>query len=125
MGSMTRLITEHTNSPPSSAQIRKKAPMEIAFTRQELSRILALYGHFVAAGDWKDYAIDCLKDAAVFSVFRRASEAPLYRIEKRPKFARKQGAWCVVSMSGAILKRGHELDQVLRVFDKQKLRLAT
>ena len=63
----------------------------------------------MAAGDWKDYAVDMLKDAAVFSIYRRASEMPLYRIEKRPKLARKQGAWVIVSMTGAILKRGHEL----------------
>ncbi|MEM9168197.1 MAG: DUF2794 domain-containing protein [Pseudomonadota bacterium] len=96
----------------------------VAFTRGELTRILALYGQFVAAGDWKDYAIDLMRDAAVFSVFRRASEAPLYRIEKRPRLARKQGMWCVVSMSGQVLKRGHDLGQVLRVFDRQRLRLA-
>lgn len=95
-----------------------------AFTRPELDRILRLYGQFVAAGEWRDYAIDMLKDAAIFSVFRRASEMPLYRIEKRPRLAGRQGMWMVVSMSGAILKRGHELDQVLRVFDRQRLRLA-
>lgn len=97
----------------------------VAFSRSELTRILGVYGQFVAAGDWRDYAIDCLEDAAVFSIFRRASEMPLYRIEKRPKLARKQGAYMVVSMSGAILKRGHDLAQVLRVFDRQKLKLAT
>jgi hypothetical protein len=95
-----------------------------AFTRPELVRILGLYGQFVAAGEWRDYAIDLLKDAAVFSVFRRASEMPLYRIEKRPKLAERQGAWMVVSMSGAILKRGHDVAQVLKVFDRQRLKLA-
>lgn len=95
-----------------------------SFTRPELTRILSVYGQFVAAGDWRDYAIDHLRDAAVFSIYRRASEVPLYRIEKRPKLAGKQGAWAVVSMTGAILKRGHELAAVLRVFDKQRLRLA-
>ncbi|MEQ8179105.1 MAG: DUF2794 domain-containing protein [Amphiplicatus sp.] len=94
------------------------------FSRTELARILSLYGQFVATGEWRDYAIDHLKDAAVFSVFRRASEVPLYRIEKRPKLAAKQGAWVVVSMTGAIVKRGHDLAQVLRVFDRQRLRLA-
>ena len=97
----------------------------VAFTRSELTRILGLYGQFVAAGDWRDYAIDCLSDAAVFSIYRRASEMPLYRIEKRPKLARKQGAYVVVSMTGTILKRGHDLAQVLRVFDRQKMKLAT
>lgn len=97
----------------------------VAFDRSELTRILGVYGQFVAAGDWRDYAIDCLEDAAVFSIFRRAAEMPLYRIEKRPKLAKKQGAFVIVSMTGAILKRGHDLGQVLRYFDRQKLRLAT
>jgi hypothetical protein len=96
----------------------------VAFTREELSRILGLYGQFVAAGEWRDYAIDHLRDAAVFSVFRRASETPLYRIEKRPALSGRQGAFAVVSMTGVILKRGHDLAQVLRLFDRQRLRLA-
>jgi hypothetical protein len=95
-----------------------------AFTRPELMLILALYGQFVAAGEWRDYAIDHLSDAAIFSVFRHASEAPLYRIEKHPDLGARQGAWMVVSMTGAILKRGHELPQVLRVFDRKRFRLA-
>ncbi len=90
----------------------------VFFDRRELDRILRLYGRMVAAGEWRDYAIDGLKDSAVFSVFRRASEAPLYRIEKRPALARKQGQWAVIGQAGHILKRGHELDQVLRLFDK-------
>ena len=97
----------------------------VAFSRSELTRILAVYGYFVATGEWRDYAIDSLSDAAVFSIFRRASEMPLYRIEKRPALARKQGAYVVVSMTGAVLKRGAELSHVLRVFDRQKLKLAT
>lgn len=104
---------------------RRSQAETVAFTRSELTRILGVYGQFVAAGDWRDYAIDCLDEVAVFSIFRRASEMPLYRIEKRPKLARKQGAYLIVSMSGAILKRGHDLGQVLRVFDRQKLKLAT
>ena len=103
---------------------QRPVPAATVFTRPELSRILALYGQFVAAGEWRDYAIDHLKDAAVFSIFRRASEVPVYRIEKRPKLAAKQGAWVVVSMTGVILKRGHDLAQVLRVFDRQRLKLA-
>jgi len=97
---------------------RHRQAETIAFTRSELTRILGVYGQFVAAGDWRDYAIDCLDDVAVFSIFRRASEMPLYRIEKRPKLARKQGAYLIVSMSGAILKRGNDLGQVLRVLDR-------
>jgi len=88
------------------------------FERRELDRLLRLYGRMVAAGEWRDYAIDGLKDAAVFSVFRRASEAPLYRIEKIPELARRQGAWRVVGQGGMILRRGHELDQVLRFFER-------
>src|ERR1700742_3353766 len=88
------------------------------FERRELDRLLRLYGRMVAAGEWRDYAIDGLKDAAVFSVFRRASESPLYRIEKRPALARRQGAWAVIGEGGVILRRGHDLEQVLRVFDK-------
>ncbi len=106
-------------------QPAKPRPEPVAFTRSELTRILSVYGYFVAAGEWRDYAIDHLKDAAVFSIFRRASELPIYRIEKRPALSKKQGAWVVVSMSGAILKRGHDLAQVLKIFDRQKLKLAT
>jgi len=89
----------------------------VFFERRELDRLLRLYGRMVAAGEWKDYAIDGLSDRAVFSVFRRASESPLYRIEKNPALARRQGAWSVLTQSGHILKRGQELEQVLRVFD--------
>ena len=94
----------------------------VFFERRELDRILRLYGRMVASGEWRDYAIDGLADAAVFSVFRRASEAPLYRIEKRPALARKQGQWSVVNQSGHILKRGQELEQVLKLFDKGRLK---
>ncbi len=90
----------------------------VTFDRRELDRILDLYGRMVAAGEWRDYAIDFLKDRAVFSVFRRSSEMPLYRIEKNPRLARRQGAYSVVSVTGLILKRGHELDRVLRIIDK-------
>lgn len=88
------------------------------FNRQELSAILALYGRKVAAGEWRDYALDLGADKAVFSVFRRSSEFPLYRIEKCPKLAKKQGAYSVVAPAGLILKRGHELPRVLAVLEK-------
>ena len=94
----------------------------VFFERRELERILRLYGRMVAAGEWRDYAIDGLAEAAVFSVFRRASEAPFYRIEKRPALARRQGQWAVINQSGHILKRGHELEQVLKLFDKGRLK---
>ncbi len=96
---------------------------EVSWNRRELDAILRIYGRQVAAGEWRDYAIDALKDRAVFSVFRRSSEMPLYRIEKHPKLARKQGAYQVIAATGAILKRGHDLAQVLKVVDRKKLRL--
>src|SRR3954447_3760207 len=93
-------------------------PGKVTFSRRELDRILSLYGRKVAAGEWRDYAIDFLKDRAVFSVFRRASEVPVYRIEKSPKLARRQGAYSVISATGLIVRRGHELDGVLRAIDR-------
>ena len=93
-------------------------PSFTGFNRQELRQILDLYGRRVAAGEWRDYAIDFLRDRAVFSVFRRSSEVPLYRIEKNPKLARRQGAYSVISATGLIVRRGHELDRVLRSIDK-------
>jgi Protein of unknown function (DUF2794) len=94
------------------------APGHVTFERRELRRILGLYGRKVAAGEWRDYAIDFLKDRAVFSVFRRSSEVPIYRIEKNPRLARRQGIYSIISATGLILKRGHELDRVLGVLDK-------
>jgi hypothetical protein len=91
---------------------------QVTFDRRELSRILGLYGRKVASGEWRDYAIDFLKDRAVFSVFRRSSEVPIYRIEKNPRLARRQGAYSVISATGLIVRRGHELDRVLRALDK-------
>lgn len=93
------------------------------FTRQELNQILTVYGRKVAAGEWRDYAIDFSREKAVFSAFRRASEVPLYRIEKCPRLARRQGAYSVVTATGLILKRGNDLGRVLSVLEKP-LRLA-
>jgi hypothetical protein len=97
----------------------------VTFDRRELNRIFNLYGRMVAAGEWRDYAIDFLRDRAVFSVFRRASEVPLYRIEKDPKLSRRQGAYSVISATGLIVRRGHELDRVLRSIDKSLRVVAT
>jgi hypothetical protein len=91
---------------------------EISFDRKELSLILGIYGTKVAAGEWRDYAIDFTRDRAVFSIFRRACESPLYCIEKRPRLARRQGPYAVVAQGGAILRRGHDLAQVLKVLIK-------
>ena len=97
---------------------------QIVFDRPELTAILNLYGRMVAAGEWRDYALDFLEDVAVFSIFRRASEMPLFRIEKRPRLRAKQGQYSVIAAGGLILKRGHELVQVLKVFDKKLLKAA-
>lgn len=90
-----------------------------SFNRHELNAIFSLYGTKVAAGEWRDYSIDFLKDKAVFSIFRRSCERPLYRIEKNPKLTKRQGAYSVVAMTGLILKRGHDLAKVLRVLDRR------
>ena len=95
----------------------------VFFERRELEFLMRLYGRMVAAGEWRDYAISGLSEAAVFAVFRRTAEAPLYRIEKRPALARRQGAWAVVGHGGHVLKRGHDLAQVLRLFDKARFRV--
>ncbi len=97
---------------------------KVMFDRKELDAILRVYGMMVAAGEWRDYAIDGLKDRAEFSVFRHAAEHPLYRIVKTPAEARRQGAWKIVSATGVILKRGQDLPQVLKLFDRARLRLA-
>ncbi|MFA6266281.1 MAG: DUF2794 domain-containing protein [Pseudolabrys sp.] len=109
---------------PARGQAASSPLNQVTFNRRELNRILDLYGRMVAAGEWRDYAIDFLKDRAVFSVFRRSSEVPLYRIEKNPKLAQRQGAYSVISATGLILRRGPELDPVLRVIDKPQLALA-
>lgn len=97
----------------------RRARLPVAFQRVELDRILRLYGFMVAAGEWRDYAIDHLDDRAVFSVYRRTAEFPLYRIVKDPALARRQGAFAVIGADGRILRRGHDLDRVLAVFDRK------
>lgn len=98
---------------------RPRETREVTFDRRELFEILRLYGRMVAAGEWRDYAIDHLADRAVFSVFRRSSEAPLYRIEKAPRLAARQGAYAVIDQGGRILKRGAELARVVAVLEKK------
>ena len=107
----------------SGSQIGPHQLLELTrFDRVELNQILNVYGRMVAAGEWRDYAIDMLCDKAVFSIFRKSSEYPLYRIEKNPKLSRKQGTYSVITPTGLILKRGHELRRVLMVLEK-KLKL--
>lgn len=103
---------------PLSEARRERLDLPVTFHRTELDQILRIYGRMVAAGEWRDYAIDHLKDRAIFSVYRRTSETPLFQVVKMPKLARKQGAFSVVTGAGAVLKRGHELARVLTVFDK-------
>lgn len=95
---------------------------KVAFDRAELSLILSVYGRMVAAGEWRDYGMSFLREVAVFSVFRRAAEHPLYRIEKRPRLRAAQGQYAVIAMDGRILKRGHDLAGVLRVLEKKLIR---
>lgn len=107
---------------PSGSSRPSKGPAQVAFDRQELSAILNVYGQMVSKGDWKDYAMDFLRDKAVFSVYRRASEHALYRIEKVPALRKKQGQFAVIAPGGLVLKRGHDLQTVLKVFDKARFR---
>ncbi|MCO6048838.1 DUF2794 domain-containing protein [Mesorhizobium sp. RP14(2022)] len=109
---------ENSTLVPFSELNRRRLQLPVTFHRRELDLILRVYGRMVAANEWRDYAIDHLSDHAVFSVFRRTSETPLFRIVKDPRLARKQGAYSVVSANGVTLKRGQELDRVLSVFDK-------
>ncbi|MDV4143306.1 DUF2794 domain-containing protein [Shimia sp. FJ5] len=109
------------NAPPTSP-FAAVAPTQVSFHRTELNVILSLYGRMVAAGEWRDYGISNLRDVAVFSVFRRTAEHPLYQIEKRPKLRAKQGMYAVIGMDGQILKRGHDLKTVLRVLERKLIR---
>jgi hypothetical protein len=95
---------------------------QVCFDRKELGQILALYGRMVAAGEWRDYGLSTLREVAVFAIFRRTAEFPLYRVEKRPKLRAKQGMYAVLGADGRILRRGHDLTQVLRVIEKTQLK---
>ena len=101
----------------------KKIPEKIAFHRLELAPILSLYGRMVAAGEWRDYGISCLREVAVFSVFKRTAENPLYRIEKRPKLRSKQGMYALIGTQGQVLKRGHDLKSVLGMLERRLIRM--
>lgn len=98
-------------------------PAQIGFDRPELNRILDLYGRMVAAGHWRDYAIELGGDAAIFSAFRRTAERPEFRIEKRPALRLRQGMWALVGEAGAIVKRGHELGPVLAPVERRLMKL--
>ena len=97
--------------------------VQVGFERAELGRILDLYGRMVAAGHWRDYAMDLGREAAVFAAFRRAAERPEIRVEKRPALRQKQGMWALIGEHGAVLKRGHELGPVLAPVERRLLKL--
>lgn len=107
---------------PTTSKTPARQASQVAFDRLELSAILNVYGQMVSKGDWKDYAIDFRRDKAVFSVYRKASEHALYRIEKVPSLRKKQGQFAVIAPGGLVLKRGHDLKAVLKVFDKARFR---
>ncbi|MDP5336538.1 MAG: DUF2794 domain-containing protein [Paracoccaceae bacterium] len=102
--------------------VTAQAPEQVAFDRLELGQILTLYGRMVAMGEWRDYGISHLREVAVFSIFRRTAENPIYRIEKRPKLRARQGLYAVIGMDGQVLKRGHDLRAVLRVLERKLIR---
>lgn len=106
----------------SSSQSKKIPPAVVSYHRTELAIILSLYGRMVAAGEWRDYGISNLREVAVFSIFRHTAENPVYRIEKRPKLANKQGIYCVIGMNGQVLKRGRDLKTVLAVLERKMIR---
>ncbi|MEN9894921.1 MAG: hypothetical protein RIR97_773 [Pseudomonadota bacterium] len=117
--------TETANQPVSGAVVvdlrdykQSRDILPVTFHRRELDAIFRIYGRMVGEGEWRDYAIDHLRDRAVFSIFKRSGEYPLFRIEKDPRLSSKQGAYSIISAQGKILKRGHELPQVLKLFDK-------
>ncbi len=111
--------------PPRTAHLGSLAgSLPVAFDRRELNRILNVYGRMVAAGEWRDYAIDFGDDCATFSIYRRTSEMPIFRIEKRPKLRARQGQYAVIAVTGHILKRGHELRKRPAACSDKKLRLA-
>jgi hypothetical protein len=110
------------NAEGSASRVSESKDSHVRFDRLELKRILNTYGRMVMAGEWRDYAIDFREDTAVFSVFRRAAEIPLYSIEKSPRFKDRQGQYAVVAAGGQVLARGHDLTAVLRVLERKLLK---
>jgi hypothetical protein len=121
LGFLQALEKERLLRPiPPDPELQRPAQRSVFFDRRELNLILWTYGRGVAEGEWRDYAMDALSDRALFSIYRRASESPLYQIEKRPDLAKKQGAFSIVGAGGTVLRRGHDLGQVLRFFDRKR-----
>jgi hypothetical protein len=110
-------LLDFAPAPPPQTGGPARVPLFVSFNRLELNAILNLYGRRVADGEWRDYAMDFLRDRAVFSIYKRTSERPLYVIEKQPKLRLKQGQYLVIGQDGRVLKRGHELANVLRVLE--------
>ena len=115
-------ITPIRPAPPSSRHDGGN-PVQVVFDRQELSKLLGIYGRGVAMGVWRDYAIDMHRDQAIFSIFQRSSDRPEFRLIKQPELARKQGQYSLVNQSGVILKRGSELANVLRLLERKLLKV--
>ncbi|MEZ5910833.1 MAG: DUF2794 domain-containing protein [Paracoccaceae bacterium] len=111
-----------TVQTPTPFPIATRLAEQVSFDRRELGVILGLYGRMVAAGEWRDYGISCLREVAVFSIFRRTAEHPIYRIEKRPRLRARQGMFAVIGMDGQVLRRGHDLATVLRVLERKLIR---
>ena len=111
-----------TVQDPTPFPKKQSVPEQVAFDRSELALILSLYGRMVSAGEWRDYGMSFLKDVAIFSIFRRTAEYPIYRIEKRPRLRNRQGLYAVIGMDGRILKRGHDLKTVLYVLERKMIR---
>jgi hypothetical protein len=111
-----------TVQPPIHFPNAAPLPEQVSFDRRELMQILSLYGRMVAAGEWRDYGISALREVAVFSIFRRTAEHPIYRVEKRPKLRQRQGIYAVIGMDGRVLRRGHDLAAVLRVLERKLIR---
>jgi hypothetical protein len=111
------VLIDFSNAAPGQAQRQQRQSAMVSFDRRELNTILNLYGRKVAEGEWRDYAMDFLRDRALFSIYKRSSERPLYVIEKNPKLRNRQGQYIVLSQEGRVLKRGHELATVLRVLE--------
>ncbi|WP_112321068.1 DUF2794 domain-containing protein [Oceanibium sediminis] len=109
-------------SPGATVTHLARSPEKITFHRSELAQIMPVYGRMVALGEWRDYGMSFLKDVAIFAIFRRAAEHPIYRIEKRPALANRQGQYAVIGMDGQVLKRGSDLRVVMRVLEKKLIR---
>jgi len=108
---------------PGSVALSKDVRAQTGFDRVELSRIMDLYGRMVAAGHWRDYAIDLNRDVAIFSAFRRTAERPEFRVEKRPGLRHRQGMWALTGENGAVLRRGHELAGILAPVERRLVKL--